>query len=132
MRKRILQKYMIRPLVYMTATRLMTAVIFLVAVDTFVKNGPAPAMTCGFLAALFALSSFLVYLRMDGLRIPRLKHLKTKKKKDPMRFASSMTDHIDEEANVTFDELEENERDCVSLLSALINLIIFVACSFII
>ncbi|MBR3928817.1 MAG: hypothetical protein IKJ65_07435 [Clostridia bacterium] len=132
MKKGIFQKYMLRPMLYMTFTRLMTALIFLLAIDRFVKNGPALSMTSGFLAAFFALCAYLVYLRMDGLRVPRMKFIRFKKKKDPIRIESSMADHIDEEAPVSFDELEEDERDFISFVSALINFIVFTAASFII
>lgn len=132
MKKKIYQRYMLRPLIYMTATRMMTAVIFLLVLVRFVKNGPAPGMISGFLTALFLLFAYLVYLRMDGLKIPRLKHFKTKKKKDVIRMESSMADHMDEDVPVDFDDLEENERDFVSLLSSLINALVFLALSFLI
>ena len=123
---------MLRPLIYMTASRLMAALIFLFAVIRFAKGVQAPAMAAGFLAALFALVSYLVYLRMDGLRIPRMKHFRTKKKKEPVITASSMTDHIDDEAPVSFDELEEDERDFVSFVSGAVNFVIFTILSFLI
>lgn len=132
MKKNIYKKYMLRPLVYMTATRFMTALIFYLAVDRFINNGPSASMTAGFLAALFALFAYLVYLRMDGLRIPRMKHFKTKKKKDVLKYDASMTDHIDDDAPVSFDELEEDERDFCSFFSSLINFIIFTLLSFLI
>ena len=123
---------MLRPLIYMTATRLMTALIFLLALTKFVKNGPSKAVVCGFLAALFALFAYLVYLRMDGLRVPRMKHFKAKKKKEPVITQSSMTDHIDEDAPVSFDELEEDERDWISFVSSAVNFVIFTLLSFLI
>ena len=132
MKRKIFQKYMLRPLLYMTATRLMTALVFLLAVSRFVKSGPTSSMIAGFLAALFALFSYLVYLRMDGLRIPRIKHFKTKKKKEPVVTASSMTDHMDDDAPVAFDELEEDERDWISFVSSAVNFVIFTVLSFII
>lgn len=132
MKKKIYQKYMLRPLIYMTASRFMTALIFLLVIIRFLKNGPTPAMAAGFLAALFALFAYLVYLRMDGLRIPRMKHFKTKKKKEPVVTAISMNDHIDDEAPVSFDELEEDERDFISFVSSAVNFAIFTALSFLI
>ena len=123
---------MLRPLIYMTASRLMVALIFLLAVIRFLNYGASPALAAGFLAALFALFAYLVYLRMDGMRIPRMKHFKTKKKKEPVITASSMTDHIDDEAPVSFDELEEDERDYISLVSSAVNFVIFTALSFLI
>ena len=126
----VYQRYMFRPFIYMAARRLMLGGIFLLAVVRFVPRGPSPDMAAGFLAALFALFAYLVYLRMDGLRIPRMKFLKPKKK-DPLRNFGDMTDHVDDEPQVTFDELEEDEKNLCSLLSNLVCLAVFLAISFI-
>ena len=128
--KGIYQRYMLRPLIYMTAYRLMAALVFLLVIVRFVKHGPAPDLVAGFLMVLFALFSYLVYLRMDGLRIPRMKHFKSKKK-DPLRNFGEMTDHVDDEPQITFDELETNEKDLCSLLANLINLVIWLVLSFV-
>ena len=101
--KNVYQRYMLRPLVYMTAQRLMLAGIFCLAFHRFVKNGPALNLIAGFLTILFALFAYLVYLRMDGIRIPRMKPIKVKK--DPMRNFGDMTDHVDDDPQVTFDDL---------------------------
>ncbi|MBR5546006.1 MAG: hypothetical protein IKU70_03390 [Clostridia bacterium] len=127
---KIYRNYMLRPIIYMTATRLMAAFIFLLAVDRLVPNGPAPAMIAAFLTVLFALFAFLVYLRMDGLRIPRVKYIRPKKKKDPMQHTFSMSDYTDEEP-VSFEDLEPEEKDFCSLVCNAINLIVFLVLSFI-
>jgi len=128
--KGIYQRYMLRPLIYMTAQRFMIALIFLLALIRFVPNGPAPDLVAGFLTILFALLAYLVYLRMDGIRIPRMKFIKPKKK-DPMRNFGDMADHADDEPQVTFDELEDDEKNLCSLLANLINLAVFLILSFI-
>lgn len=128
--KGIYQRYMLRPVIYMTAYRLMLSAIFMLILIRFVPNGPAPDMIAGFLAVFFALLTYLVYLRMDGLRIPRVKYIRPRKKPDPLRHASSMTDHTDDDPGVTFEELEEDEKNLCSLLANVINLIIFLAASF--
>ena len=125
------KNYMLRPIIYMTATRLMAALIFLLAVARLVPSGPAPAMIAAFLTVLFALFAFLVYLRMDGLRIPRVKYIRPKKKKDPMRHTFSMSDYTDEEP-VSFEDLEPEEKDYCSLVCNLVNLIVFLVLSFMI
>jgi len=130
--KKIYQKYMLRPLIYLTAFRTMVALIFLLIIERFVKNGPAPSMICGFLAVLFALFAFLVYLRTDGLRIPRMKYIRPKKKSDPMRNFGDMTDHMDDDPGVTFEELEDDEKDFCSLAANLINMVIFLVASFLV
>lgn len=130
--KHIYQKYMARPMVYLTAFRTMVALIFLLIIVRFVPNGPSPAMICTFLAVLFALFAYLVYLRMDGLRIPRMKHIRPKKKSDPLRNYGDMADHVDDDPGVTFEELEVDEKDFCSLVANLINLVIFLIASFLV
>ena len=129
--KGIYQRYLLRPIIYLTAFRLMVAAIFLLILVRFVENGPAPNMIAGFLAVFFALLAYLVYLRMDGLRIPRVKYIRPKKKSDPLRHAASMADYTDEDPGVSFDELEDNEKDFCSLMANLISLLIFLAASFV-
>ncbi|MBR3873913.1 MAG: hypothetical protein IKJ26_07045 [Clostridia bacterium] len=124
--------YMLRPVIYMAATRLMAALVFLLAVVRFVPRGPAPGMVAGFLTALFALFTYLVYLRMDGMHIPRMKHFRPKQKKDPFSHLTDLSDYTDEEPPVTFDELEQDEKDLCSLLSNAFNLAVFLILSFII
>ena len=126
------RKYMLRPLIYLTAFRTMLALIFLLLIKNFVTNGPSTAMIATFLAVLFALFAYLIYLRMDGLHIPRMKYIRPKKKSDPIRSAGDMADHIDDELGVTFDELEEEEKDFCSLAANLINLVIFLVASFLV
>ena len=128
--KGLYQKYMLRPLIYLTAYRLMAGMIILLALARLVKNGPAPSMVAGFLTAAFALLAYLVYLRMDGLRVPRMKYIRPKKKADPLRHASSMADYADEDPGVSFDELEDNEKDFCSLMANLIGLAVCLATSF--
>ena len=128
---KIYKNYMLRPIIYMTATRLMISLIFLLGLMRFVPNGPAPAMIAAFLCVLFALFAFLVYLRMDGLRIPRVKYIRPKKRKDPMRHMASMSDYTDEEPPVTFEELEPEEKDFCSLASSVFNLLVYLVLSFI-
>ncbi len=130
--KKIYQKYMLRPMIYLTAFRAMVALIFLLIIERFVQNGPAPSMICGFLAVVFALFAYLVYLRMDGLRIPRVKYIRPKKKTDPLRNFGDMTDHMDDDPGVAFEELEADEKDFCSLAANLVNLLIFLVASFLV
>lgn len=130
--KHIYQRYLLRPIIYLTAFRLMLAAIFTLILVRFMNNGPAPNMIAGFLAVFFALLAYLVYLRMDGLRIPRVKYIRPKKKVDPLRHAASMTDYTDEDPGVSFDELEDNEKDFCSLMSNLICLAVCLAASFLV
>lgn len=128
---RIYQRYMLRPLIYLTAFRLMVALIVMLAIERFVPRGPAPEMIAAFLAMAFALLAYLVYLRMDGVGVPRMKYVRPKKKNDPLRHASSMADHTDDDPGVSFEELEEDEQDFCSLIANLIGMAAFLIASFI-
>ncbi len=127
---KIYKNYMLQPIIYMTASRLMLALIFLLGVSRLIPNSPAPAMIAAFLTVLFALFAFLIYLRMDGLRIPRVKYIRPKNKKDPMRHTFSMSDYTDEEP-VSFEDLEPEEKDFCSLMCNVVNLAFFLILSFI-
>lgn len=131
-KKRIYQRYMLRPIIYMTAYRLMVALIVLLAIVRFVPNGPQPSFIAGFLAVVFALFAYLVYLRLDGLRIPRVKYMRPKKKNDPLRNFGSMVDHTDDDPPITFEELEIEEKDFCSFVSNLVNLVVFAVASVVI
>lgn len=131
-KKKIWQHFMLRPLIYMAAYRLMVGLIVLLSIIRLVPSGPRPSLVAGFLAVVFALFSYLVYLRLDGLRIPRMKYYRPKKKSDPLRSAASMVDHMDDEPQVTFEDLETEEKDLCSLLSNLISLVFYTVLSFII
>ncbi len=126
----IWQKYMLHPFLYMTATRLMVGAIFLLVLTRFFLKGPSASLISGFLAVFFALCAYLIYLRMDGMRIPRMKFLRPKKKADPMRSAGDIADHMDDDVPVPFDELENEEKDLCSFLSAFVGAVVFTACSF--
>lgn len=130
-RKGIYHKYMLRPIIYLAAFRLMLSLIFLLILVRFVNHGPAPSLVCGFLAVFFALLAYLVYLRMDGLRIPRVKYIRPRKKSDPMRSFGGMSDHVNDGPGVSFEELEADERDFCSFIASIINLAIFLVASFI-
>lgn len=125
------QRYMLHPAIYLAAFRLMLALIFMLILSRLVPNGPAPALIAGFLTILFALFAYLVYLRMDGLRIPRVKYIRPKKKADPLRHAASMSDYADEDPPVPFEELEPEEKDLCSFLANAVNFIIFLVLSFV-
>ncbi len=131
MKKQVYAPYMLRPIIYITAFRLMVAAIILLLLTRFVPNGPTAGMVSGFLAMGFALLAYLVCLRTDGLRIPRVKYIRPKKKTDPLRSIGGMGEHIDDDAPVPFEELEDDEKDFCSLLANLAGILVFTICSFV-
>ena len=111
---------MIRPLIYTVFTRGILALLAAQLVHFFVPPSWPLAMFSNLALALgflFLTGAVLAWLRMDGVKIPRLK-LPRMKRKDPPFLAGNMADHIDDEI-VSFDDLDAEEQNvCVLLADA--------------
>lgn len=124
------QRALLRPLIYMATTRFLAALVLLLFYNRFLASSLArPSSAALLLALAFALAAWLVYLRMDGAHIPRMKNVRFRRRKDPLRHYTDIGDHIDD-APPSADDLEDGERDLISLLSSLLCLAIFAALSF--
>ena len=112
----LFQKYMIRPTVYKAFSRFILALTASLLWDRFVNMGERSMRAWAFLffGLLFLISAWLCYLRLDGVKMPRLKKPEIKKK--PIRTYGDIPDYIDEEI-ISFDELEEDERDLCCLIA---------------
>ena len=124
------QKYMIRPTVYKAFSRFILALTASLLWDRFINMGLKNMRMWAFLffGLLFIISAWLCYLRLDGMKMPRIKKPEIKKK--PIRTYGDLPDHIDEEI-ISFDELEENERDLCCLIANLVLGVAFMALSLI-
>lgn len=121
---------LLRPLIYMAANRFLAALALLLLYNRFLASPLAlPGSAAVLLALAFALAAWLVYLRMDGAHIPRMKNVRFRRRKDPLRNYTDISDHMDD-APPTADDLEDDERDLISLLSNLFCLAIFAVLSF--
>lgn len=124
------QRALLRPLIYMATNRFLAALALLLLYNRFLASPLAlPGSAAVLLALAFALVAWLVYLRMDGAHIPRMKNVRFRRRKDPLRNYTDISDHIDD-APPTADDLEDDERDLISLLSNLFCLAIFAVLSF--
>lgn len=124
------QRALLRPLIYMATNRFLAALALLLLYNRFLASPLAlPGSAAVLLALAFALAAWLVYLRMDGAHIPRMKNVHFRRRKDPLRNYTDISDHIDD-APPTADDLEDDERDLISLLSNLFCLAIFAVLSF--
>lgn len=124
------QRLLLRPLIYMTTNRFLAALALLLLYNRFLAAPLAlPGSAALLIALAFALAAWLVYLRMDGASIPRMKNMRFSRKKDPLRNYTDISDHIDD-APPTADDLEDDERDLISLLSNLLCLAAFAFLSF--
>ena len=119
--KQHFDRAMIRPLIYLVFTRGVLALLAAQLVHYFVpKEWPLSMFSNLALAlgVLFLLGAALARLRMDGMKIPRVK-LPRYKRKDPAFMAGDIADHIDDEI-VRFDDLDDEEKDVCTLLGDLI------------
>ena len=120
---------MIRPLIYKVVTK--SSIVFAICLiwDKFVNVSNFRSLTkdaffvIGFIWMLFA---WFQYLKLDGYTFQYIFREKQKKKKKHVQ--KDMMDFVDEEV-VSFDELEDEEKVVVNMLSNLATGLIFVLIS---
>ena len=83
------------------------------------------------LGVCFVLLAWIAWLRLDGVRLPKLMMKRVNIRKKPVRSYGDMIDYIDEQP-VTFDDLDDAEKDVCCLLSDLACAAVFLVVSFII
>ena len=126
----IFQRYMIRPTVYKAFSRFILALTASLLWDHFVNTGMLNmrAWAFTFFGVFFLVAAWLAYLRLDGVKMPKINVPKLNKK--PMRTYGDMIDHTDEEL-ISFEDLEPDERDlCVLIADAVLG-VVFLALSLI-
>ncbi|MBQ8973191.1 MAG: hypothetical protein IJ074_08955 [Clostridia bacterium] len=119
---KLYQRYMLRPIVYQSSTRLAFSLAIALLLREFAAT-PLPWSLIA-LAAVFLLLSWVAWLRLDGARLPALDHrlFRARKRKDPFA-GGAMADYLDEKP-ISFEELTNEERDACLLVSNLIAAII--------
>lgn len=120
MKKRLLKsfgRHMTRPAIYMTFTRFLLALAAALLIDHFVYNPsglPIRSYAFLFLAVFFAALGWIAYLRFDGIKLPRLLMKRVNIRKKPTRTYGDMSDYTDEPV-ISFDDLEDDEKDICCL-----------------
>ena len=125
------ERYMIRPLIYKTFTRLILTVFFVLLIEHFVPRtfiGFTKANLFLFSALLWLLGAWISHLRMRGFHFPRF-DLQRWRRKDPLRNYGSMADHIDDPI-VTYEDLADSEKDFCTLLADAFLFLLFLIVSF--
>ena len=108
------QKYMFRPILYKSVTRVSVVAVLMLLWDRYVSDGTftmwqAPALLLGVVLLMWA---WVNYLRLDGVTIHHLgEEFKDMGKKKKFHSTKSIVD---------FEELEPEERTYCSMLSNLI------------
>ena len=126
-----LERYMIRPVIYQVFTRFLIGLCLAKLWDFFVNAGSVrvhPAWGYAFFAGFYGVMAWLAYLRLDGLKVPKFDRKLFRRHKSPERAFGDMIDYVDEPI-VSFDELDDAEKDLTLLISNLICLTMFVAAS---
>ena len=112
--KEIYKPYMLRPMIYMTFTRFVLALFITLLADFFISQnvGHSVKKDAFFLCAVvFALLSVIAWLRLDGVKLPQLMMMRVNPSKKPSRMYGDMIDYIDDRPGITFDELDDREKD---------------------
>lgn len=127
--KEIYEPYMLRPTIYMTFTRFVLALFITLLADFFISQnvGHSVKKDAFFLCAvIFALLSVIAWLRLDGVKLPQLMMMRVNPSKKPSRMYGDMIDYIEERPGISFDELDDREKDfCILSANIFCSLVFF-------
>ncbi len=130
MKKIQLEKHMIRPFIYMTFTRFILALTAALLIEHFI-NDPLrdiSAFAFVFFGIFFAVLAWIAYLRLDGIKLPKFMMKRVNLSKKPAIKYGDMIDYTDEEI-VSFEDLEDEEKDVCILLADIICAVLFLLIS---
>lgn len=123
-----LQRYMLRPFIYMTFTRFLLSLAAALLVDFFFAERAGHDLKETMMlifAFLFALLAVIARMRLDGMKLPRLMMLRINPRKKPGRMYGDMADFLDEPPGPTFEDLEDDEKDLCILGADLVCCVLF-------
>ena len=125
-------RYLIRPVIYQVFTRFLISLCAVLLWNHFINGSVMrvnPGYGYAFFAIFYGLMAWLAYLRLDGLSVPKFDRRLFRRRKTPERRFGDMIDYVDEPI-VSFDDLEDSEKDLTLLISNLITTVIFAVLSF--
>ena len=128
--REIMQPYMKRPMLYMAFTRFVLALAAVLLTDHFLSPAAGrPLLSTVFLLAafVFALRSWIAYLRLDGMHLPKILMLRLDPRKKPSRMNADMIDFVDEQPGIDFSDLDDTEKDICILAADLFCFLAFLA-----
>ncbi len=126
----IYEPYMLRPIIYMAFTRFVLSLFVILLVDFFLspKAGRPIKGTLFLLGAVFyALLALIAWLRLDGMKMPKMMMMRVNPRKKPSRMYGDMIDYIDEQPQITFEDLDDGEKDLCILAADLFCFIVSLA-----
>lgn len=121
-RKKRYTRQMIRPILHMTFIRVVLGLTAGLLWNEFVNIDavlPMRAFAFLFLGVFFLVMGWIAWLRMDGIKMPVLDRRLFEWRRHPQRIQGDMADYVNEEV-VSFDEMEEDEKDFCRLTADLI------------
>lgn len=121
-------RQLIRPAVYQAFTRFGFSLAFALLIQHFfgTEIRPLTQYAYAFLAVLFLALGWIAWLRLDGIALPNLMMKRIRFKKKPIfKTYGDIIDHVDENPPVTFEDLEDAEKDICCLFSDAVCCVIF-------
>jgi len=129
--RRLWKRQLVRPIIHMAFTRGVLSLTAALLWNEFVNiNAVLPMRTFAFLfIGIFLLvMGWMAYLRLDGLKMPTFDKQLFEWKRKPKRSYGDMIDHVDEYV-ISFDDLEEDEKDFCRLTADVLCGVIFLLLS---
>ncbi|MCD8022196.1 MAG: hypothetical protein LUF30_04240 [Lachnospiraceae bacterium] len=126
-------RQLIRPGVYMAFTRLILACLAMGIWQSLVNQDgywSVLMIVPPALSAIFFMLAWFIFLRFDGLHVPRFFRRKRKARSQKKRFRGDLLDDVDEDT-YTFEELTQEEDDCCAFVANLACAVIFLVVSLI-
>lgn len=132
-KRRRFHREMIRPLIYKAFTRLILALTASLLWDEFVNLGQKETRSWAFVffGVFFVTAAWMSYLRLDGIKAPQFDRALFDWKRKPKRMVGDIIDYVDEKV-VTFEELEEDEKNLVLAAANLLCGVVFIIVSFLV
>lgn len=124
--KRNVKRHMIRPIIYKASSRFAYLLTVALLWDRFVNQGALPnGLSAAFtlIGLGFLLATWLAWLRIDGVRIPRLPARARKQRKVDSLYGD-MIDHVDEPI-LDYADLDAHEQNVCLMLADAICAVVF-------
>lgn len=130
MKKFHLERHMIRPCIYMTFTRFILSLTAALLIEHFISDPlrDISAFAFVFFGIFFAVLAWIAYLRLDGIKLPKFMMKRVNPSKKPAIKYGDMIDYTDEEI-VSFEDLEDEEKDVCILIADVVCAVIFLLIS---
>lgn len=124
---RLYKPYMIRPIIYKTATKVSIALTVVMLWNLWINTKSFMSLSDGFFVVGLTVTflSWFSFLKLDGLSVNMNGNHKEKKKKHRM---NDIIDYADEKI-ISFDELQTDEQEACKLASSLITGVSFLIVS---